>query len=117
MVIGLWEKQAIAMILKVNSSEVDMTRLEVILQSLNTLKEQYEEAKAAGELDEVDWWIDEVGMDLTDGIDCHPVFKGEPPCLWNERGLNKYPLTVEDKIKRVEACAECKAIWLMGEFE
>lgn len=94
-----------------------MTRLEVMIQSLNRLKEQYEEAKKAGELDKVFWWENEFGENLTDGIDCHVVFKGEPPCLCKKRRLfDVYPVTVENKIKRATACAECKGIWLMGEY-
>lgn len=95
-----------------------MTRLEVMIQSLNKLKEQYEQVKKDGELNEVYWWEDEFGADLTDGIDCHPVFEGEPPCLCKERGyFDKYELSMDERIKKAEACAECKAIWLMGEYE
>ena len=95
-----------------------MTRSEVMIQSLEILKAQYEEAKKAGELDEVFWWENEFGQDLTDGIDCHVIFEGQPPCLCKERGLfDEYPVTVENKIKRATACAECKAIRLMGEYD
>ena len=94
-----------------------MTRAEVIIENLKNLKEQYEQAKADGELNEVYWWIDEYGADLTDEIDCHVVFQGEPPCLCEERNLNLYSKDLDEKMKAQAACAECKAIYLMGEFE
>lgn len=101
-----------------------MTRAEVIIQNMQDLMESYEQAEKDGELKEVFWWENEFGMDLTDMIDCHVIFKGEPPCLLDERGLNRYntcAMTKEEKIehrcKCDAACAECKAIWLMGEYE
>ena len=95
-----------------------MTRLEVMIQSLNRLKEQYEQAKKDGELDEDYWWEDEYGYLLTDGISCHVVYKGDPPCLCEERGLfGRNDLSMDERIEQAQACAECKAIWLMGEYE
>lgn len=88
-----------------------MTRLEVIKQNLEALKENYEQAKKHNELNEIYWWEDETGFDLTDGIDCHVVFQGDPPCLCEERNC------WDDTFKKQAACAECKAIWLMGEYE
>lgn len=89
-----------------------MTKLDVIVQNLTELKESYEQAKANNELDEINWWVNEYGSYLTDFIDCHPVFKDSKPCL-----LDKYKIDYEDHVKRNDACAECKAIWLMEEWE
>ena len=93
-----------------------MTRAEVIIENLKTLTEQYEQAKSDGELDEIEWWTNEFGADLTDDIDCHVVFQGEPPCLCEERGLNMFSKDHEEKMKADAACSECKAIYLMGEY-
>ncbi len=70
------------------------------------------------------WWEDEFGSDLTDMIDCHVVFADDPPCLLEKRGLSEQmpaSATSEEKCNnRVaceRACAECKALWLMGEYD
>ena len=93
-----------------------MNRAEVIIGNLNNLIKQYKQAIADGELDEVEWWVDEYGADLTDEIDCHVVFQDEPPCLCEERNLNMFSKDHDEKMKAQAACSECKAIYLMGEF-
>lgn len=101
-----------------------MTRADVVIQSMEALKENYEQAKADGALKEEAWWEDEFGRDLTDMIDCHVVYQGDPPCLMDERGLSRYlppTATVQERCNNTvacdRACAECKAIFLMGEYE
>ncbi len=101
-----------------------MNRAEVIIHNMQSLIEAYEQAENDNELDEVYWWEDECGTYLTDMIDCHVVFKGEPPCLLEERKLSEYMPSTATKEERVEnqircqaACAECKARWLMREYE
>lgn len=90
------------------------TRAEVIRHHMDELIKQYEEYK-----DEPDtwWWQGEYGDDLTDMIDCHVVFDGDPPCLVESRGIEWTPKTIEDRMRKNEACAECKAKWLMGVYE
>lgn len=90
------------------------TRAEVIMLNMRELIDNYNEYK---DDPDIYWWCDEYGGYLTDMIDCHVVFKGEPPCLLDERGIDISPDTSEERIKRDEACAECKAIWLMGVYE
>lgn len=63
------------------------------------------------------WWKDEYGNDLTEMIDCHVVFEGDPPCLLDERKIEWEPKAAKDRIAKQDACAECKAIWLMEKYE
>lgn len=101
-----------------------MNRAEVIIQNMKNLIEAHDQAEKDGELDEIFWWEDEFGADLTDMIDCHVVFKDSLPCLIHERNI-PYDLpdsaSNEDKwknrLRRDAACAECKAKWLMEEYE
>ena len=90
---------------------------EVIIYQLQKLIESYKEWKEDGSPDDYYWWKDEYGGNLTDDIDCHVVFEGEPPCLIEERGLSHDPKNKEERCARDDACAECKAIWLMGIYE
>lgn len=93
------------------------TKAEVIIDQLQELIQSYKEWKADGSPDDFYWWKDEYGGNLTDDIDCHVIFEGEPPCLIEERGLSHDPKTKEERWARDDACAECKAIWLMGKYE
>ena len=91
-----------------------MTKAEVIIEHLQTLIEQWkqmEEEVAEGEEPYVPW-EDEYGADLTFMIDCHPVFQGDKPCLLKEHGIDW-----DKDIMSDETCSECKAIWLMEEYE
>lgn len=90
------------------------TKAEVIRDNMNNLIHSYEEYK---DDEDAIWWEDEYGGSLLYGIDCHVVFQGEPPCLLDERGLSIDPKTKEERWARDDACAECKAIWLMGKYE
>jgi hypothetical protein len=94
------------------------------MQNINKLIENCECAKKNKKLDEDIWWEDEFGSDLTDMIDCHAIFEGDPPCLLEVRNISTYmPDTgtakerIDNQIKRQAACAECKAKWLMQEYE
>ena len=90
------------------------TIAEVIRDNMTNLIHSYEEYK---DDKDIQWWCDEYGGDYLFGIDCHVVFEGEPPCLIEERGLSHDPKTKEERWARDDACAECKAIWLMGKYE
>ena len=92
----------------------EWTMAEVIRQNMTELIKNYKEYK---DDPDVCWWCDEYGGYLADMIDCHVVFQGEPPCLCKGRGIDIYPKSKEERIKRDAACAECKAIWLMGVYE
>lgn len=82
------------------------TNLDAILYNLNLLKEQYEDH----EEDET-WWEDEFGRNLLWQIDCHPIFLDDTLCLNETRGI---PYKGKGWS---ENCQECKAKWLMEEFE
>ena len=91
-----------------------MTNAEVIIEHLQTLIEQWKQMEEEVEEGEEEYvpFEDEYGSDLTFMIDCHPVFKGDKPCLVEERGVDW-----DDHILRDRTCSECKAIWLMDEYE
>lgn len=93
------------------------TRLDVIIRNLEILREQYEEVKDLPEDEKWNYWEDEYGSSLLYGIDCHVIFQGDPPCLLDERGLSIDPKDPKERWARDDACAECKAIWLMGKYE
>jgi len=99
-----------------------MTNLNVIMNNLIHLKEQYEywvqqkeSAETQEDLEDVidyPWWTGEYEEDLTWQIDCHVIFEGDEPCLLDERHIEM------DRYGRYkEHCAECKAKWLMKEFD
>ena len=85
----------------------EITRnIDVLIQNLTLLKEQYEN------LDDEDcWWFDEYGASLVWQIACHPVFADSTPCLNEERGVEYEEDGWHDN------CQECKAKWLMEEYE
>ena len=90
-----------------------MKNIDVIIRNLQELKENWEQMEkevAEGEEPYVPN-EGEYGDDLVWSIDCHPVFKGQRPCLnetknvkYGEKGWN-------------ENCRECTALWLMDEYE
>ena len=94
---------------KENEDEDDITcvtNLDVIIRNLTLLKEQKENE------DEDDiFWEDEFGNDLTYMIDCHPVFSDSTPCLNDVRNAEY------DTAEYHENCEECKANWLLEEYE
>lgn len=94
-----------------------ITILQVIRHNLLVLEEQYNECNELPDDEKYSYWEDEYGGSLLYGIDCHVVFQGEPPCLVEERGLEMYPDNQKERWKRDDACAECKAIWLMRKYE
>ena len=89
------------------------TRAEVLMHNMSELIDNYQ---CRTEPDEA-WWENEYGSDLTDMVDCHVVFEGEPPCLLEKRGIDFTPNTMDERFKRDAACAECKAIWLMEVYD
>lgn len=90
------------------------TKAEVIRDNMQNLIYSYNENK---DDKDIQWWCDEYGGDYLFGIDCHVVFQGEPPCLLDERNISIDPKEEKERWARDEACAECKAIWLMGKYE
>lgn len=95
------------------NKDIVWSRLDVIVRNMEVLKENYEQYKkdiANGE-DDYCFWQDEYGSDLTDMIDCHPVFSDSAPRLCEKRNC------WDDQCEKDEACAECKALWLMEEYE
>ena len=99
-----------------------MTNLNVIMNNLIELKDNYEQwvvdkenAEDQEERDELEdyvWWEGEYGNDLVWQIDCHPIFKGDRPCLLDERHVK-----MDDKGLYKVHCCECKARWLMEIYE
>ncbi|MDD4608963.1 MAG: hypothetical protein PHY71_02265 [Bacteroidaceae bacterium] len=85
-----------------------MTNLDVIIENLQSLKKNHEEH---GNDEEYDWWNDECGCSLAWQIDCHPVFIDSTPCLNDVRKV-KYQTEGWS-----ENCEECKARWLMENYE
>ena len=100
--------------MKERDPEQGFSRAEVIMHNMSELIAMHEEYK---DDPDVYWWQNEYGGDLTDMIDCHVVFGGDPPCLIDERGIEWEPITGEGRMQKQEACAECKAKWLMGKYE
>lgn len=85
-----------------------MKKIDVIIHSLKQLKEQYEEY---GNEEGFVWWVDYFGRSLVEWIDCHTVFKDSTPCL------NKVRNVMYGGDGWEKNCAECKAKWLMEEYE
>lgn len=91
-----------------------MTNAEVIIQNLQELIENWKTMKEDVKNGD-DPYIPsegEYGQDLTWQIDCHPIFKGDRPCLLDERKIK-----MDDKGLYKIHCEECKAMWLMDEYE
>ena len=91
-----------------------MTRAEVIIRNLQELIEKYKQMQEDVEQgeDPYEYHEGEYGNDLTWQIDCHPIFKGDKPCLLDERHVEM------DKQGLYQAhCRECKARWLMEEYD
>ena len=82
--------------------------IDVIIRNLEMLKENYEEAD--GDEEETSLY-DEYGSDLTWQIDCHPVFKGDPPCINGLKGVEYNGNGWEGH------CRECKKNWLFRRYE
>ena len=90
-----------------------MTNAELIIQNLQTLVEEWKEMRrqvAKGEEEYIPT-EDEYGSDLTWQIECHPIFQGDRPCL------NEVRNTEYGEREFGENCKECKAMWLMEEYE
>lgn len=89
---------------------MELRNIDVLIRNLEELREAMDEAKKSG--DEVVYpYEGEYGDDLTWQIDCHPVFKGDPPCLNGERGIEYAAKGWE------ENCRECKLAWLGRKYE
>ena len=89
-----------------------MTNAELIIQNLQTLIESWKEMQkevAEGEEKYIPVQ-DEYGSDLTWQIACHPIFKGDRPCL------NKVRNAEYGECEFGENCKECKAMWLMEDY-
>lgn len=90
-----------------------MTNAEVIIENLQILINQWEIMKQEV-ADGDDPYIpneSEYGEDLTWQIDCHPIFKGDKPCLLDVRNIE-----MDSKGLYKQHCSECKAVWLMEEY-
>lgn len=90
-----------------------MTNLEVIIQNLENLKQAWEDMLNDAKKGEETYvpYEDEYGSDLTWQIDCHPIFKGDAPCLNKERGVEYGKPEFDENYK------ECKSMWLMRDYE
>ncbi len=85
-----------------------MTNANVIISNLLEIKHQYSQYK---DDEDVYWWYDEYGSDITWQIDCHTVFKDSAPCLNDARGIEYKEDGWDDN------CSECKGRWLMEVYE
>ena len=91
----------------------NLTRAEIVMHNMSKLLDNYQ---CRTEPDEV-WWEDYCGGDLTDMIGCNIGFKGSRSCLVSERQIEYLPPGREKMKNEQEACAECKAAWLMEVYE
>jgi hypothetical protein len=81
-----------------------ISNVDYIVDNLANLKINYDECE--GDLEEI-WWEDENGNDLVEGIGCQCGMK----CLNEERGVGYKEAGWDGN------CRECKAKWLMQEYE
>ena len=89
-----------------------MTNAEVIIKNLQDLIDNYEIMKRDVEQGDDPYQFYEYESDLTWQIDCHPIFKNDRPCLLEERKIK-----MDNKGLYKIHCEECKAMWLMDEYQ